>query len=126
MQTQNQPMFDTLCKRRLGKAIAVCEERGNQYGDTLRNGQWLASRAVARKFNDWGLTILSIASDTSCARALSIAGLVDIKYQRFEGGYKVDNLDDGINYSAVLVELMHELELKYGLDDKDDKYPGDK
>jgi hypothetical protein len=119
-------MFDDLCKRRLGKAISVCEQRGEEYGDTLRNGQWLVSRSVARQLADWGLTMGAINVEPSLARALAIAGLVDIKYQRFEGGYKVDNLDDGINYSAVLAELMHELELKYGLDDKDDKYPGDK
>lgn len=93
------PLFDALCKARLNKTIQVCEERGNQYGDTLKNCQWLVMRAVSERLDSWPLSM-------EAARKLAMAALVDIKYQRFEGGYKVDNLDDGINYAAVLAELM--------------------
>lgn len=117
-----QPMFDELCKRRLSKTIKVCEERGNQYGDTLRNGQWLVTRSVLGKFNSWGLTLYSVQTFPELARALAVAGLVDVKYQRLEGGYKEDHLDDGINYSAVLAELMLELERTYGPKGGDDDY----
>lgn len=93
------PLFDTLVARRLNKTIEIAKERGDQYGDTLKNCQWLKVRAVVRE-------VLKINITPTEARLLAIAGLCDIKYQRFEGGYKEDHLDDGINYDAVLAELM--------------------
>jgi hypothetical protein len=91
-------LFDELVEARLAKTLRICQERGTQYGDTLKNCQWLKVKAVALE--------LGIVLTTGEARLLAIAGLCDVKYQRFEGGFKVDNLDDGINYDAVLAELM--------------------
>lgn len=108
----SKPLFEQLLERRLGKAIKIGNERGNQYGDTLANGQWLVTLSVLREFWSWGLNIGDFEINergTDLARALAIAGLVDVKYQRFEGGFKEDHLDDGINYQAVLAELMKEL-----------------
>lgn len=93
------PLFDSLVAKRLNKTIEIAKERGDQYGDTLKNCQWLKVRAVVRK-------VLQIPITPAEARLLAIAGLCDVKYQRFEGGYKEDHLDDGINYDAVLAELM--------------------
>jgi hypothetical protein len=99
-QVNDLPLFDTLVSKRLNKTIEIAKERGDQYGDTLKNCQWLKLRAVAKELG-WTLTHVG-------ARLLAIAGLCDVKYQRFEGGYKEDHLDDGINYDAVLAELMKE------------------
>jgi hypothetical protein len=83
---------------RLNKTIGVCQERGSQYGDTLKNGQWLVLKSVAKE--------CGIELTVDQARKLAVAALCDVKYQRFEGGYKEDHCDDGINYLACLAELM--------------------
>jgi len=73
-------------------------QRGGEYGDTWRNCQWLAVKAVARR--------LGITLTTEQARKIAAAVLVDVKYQRLEGGYKEDSLIDGIAYEANLVAEM--------------------
>ena len=98
-QVNDLPLFDTLVEKRLNKTIEIARERGDQYGDTLKNCQWLKVRAVFQK-------VTGRAMSARFARLLAMAALGDIKYQRFEGGYKEDHLDDGINYDAVLAELM--------------------
>jgi hypothetical protein len=105
--SNEQPLFDELCRRRLGATIQVQKERGDQYGNTLENCQWLVTISVMRQLSRWGY-ILDVPQP-EVARAIAIAGLVDVKYQRFEGGYNEDHIDDGINYSAVLAELMDAL-----------------
>lgn len=42
-------------------------------------------------------------------RAISSAALVDVKYQRLEGGWNPDHLVDGINYMAFLHDEMREI-----------------
>lgn len=93
-----KPLFDTLCTKRLQKTLDICAERGTQYGDTWRNNRWLIMKSVATKL---GIPL----SDYQAIR-LGCAVLCDIKYARFEGPFKVDNCDDGINYLAVLAGLM--------------------
>lgn len=100
-------LFDEFCCRRLQKTLAVCEERGNQYGDTWRECQFLILKSVFEKI----FPNIEPAISQAEMRALACAALVDIKYIRFLGGYKEDNLDDGINYMAVLAEIMKSPEL---------------
>jgi hypothetical protein len=95
-------LFTKLVTKRLGRAIDIAGERGDDYGDTLTNCQWLAMNSIAKKL---GLDI-----SRRDLRRLAMAALVDIKYQRFEGGYKEDHIDDGINYQACLAELENQAE----------------
>ena len=96
-----EALFTSACRERLNHAIKLVEERGSQYGDTLKDCQWLVMRSVFDLIaEEEGLL------DKELARALAIAALVDIKYQRFQGGYKEDNVDDGINYLSILPEMI--------------------
>lgn len=45
-------------------------------------------------------------------RAIALAALVDVKYQRGEGGYKDDNIVDGVAYQLVLAEEIRQLDLE--------------
>lgn len=96
---KERPLFDELCSEKLEKAIRICRERGDEYGDTLRNGQWLIIAAVRRRLSD-------VPDCRDKDRCLTIAGLCDVKYQRWEGGFKLDHIDDNINYQSVLPALM--------------------
>jgi hypothetical protein len=107
-------MFNQLLTERLSKTIAIAAERGDQYGDTLRNCQWIIQLAVEKELK-------GVRSCPEKARALSIAGLCDIKYYRFAGGWRMDNIVDGINYLAVLPDLVQfakDAETSYRLMDK--------
>jgi hypothetical protein len=96
-----EPLFNSACKKRLNKAIEIVDQRGQQYGDTLRDCQWLIMRATIED-----LFASCRIFGAGCLRALAIAGLCDIKYQRVQGGYKEDNIDDGINYLSILPEMI--------------------
>jgi len=77
------------------------DTRGSQYADTMEHTQWLQLISVAERYG------IKITNDQ--ARAIAIAGLVDIKYWRSLGGFKKDNLIDGASYTAYLIgELDHQ------------------
>ena len=95
------PMFERRANATLKRVTDTFGQRGGEYGDTMKDCQWLTLRAVAIK--------LGIDIKPEHARAIAIAGMVDIKYQRMQGGYKDDNGVDGIAYTAFLVDEMLEL-----------------
>lgn len=92
-------LFEEYSQKTLREAIDVQNERGNQYGDTWLNSQFLITRSVFRALN------MSEPTIAQC-RAIAAAVLSDTKYQRFEGGYKADNIDDGINYQGFLKQAV--------------------
>lgn len=100
-----KPLFDELADatmERVKQTYTHTEEngRGAQYGDTMRQCQFLTVQAVDEaltyKDDDWRLAIF-------------LAGMVDMKLERMRGGYRDDNLIDLIAYSAALAELMRKL-----------------
>lgn len=93
-----KPLFERLATPTLARCQAVFTERGGQYGDTWKDCQFLVLRAV--------LSEIGVELDDNDCRAIALASLVDIKHQRFMGGWKEDNIDDGINYAAALAEQM--------------------
>src|SRR5688572_15668684 len=97
-----QPLFEKRAMASIKRVTDTFGQRGAEYGDTMRDCQWLALRAVAKKL---GVNIPA----GPVARAIAIAGMVDIKYQRYQGGYKDDNGIDGIAYGAFLADEMQEL-----------------
>lgn len=99
--TMNKPLFGELVSATLERAKSVQNERAGQYGDTWRNCRWLILKAVLRE--------LGVEVPDVYLRAIALASFDDMKYERFEGGYKEDNLDDGINYSAALAEQMRRI-----------------
>jgi hypothetical protein len=101
-QTKLEPLFESNANASIARVTSTFGQRGAEYGDTWRNAQWLAFRAVAKRFN------LSIPE--SALRPLCAAVLVDVKYQRLEGGYKDDSIIDGIAYAANLAEEMRVFE----------------
>lgn len=97
-----QPLFESNAGATLERVKSTFCQRGNEYGDTWKNCQFLTMKAIARKF---GITI-----PDKFYRALSAAALCDMKHQRLEGGYKDDSLVDGIAYEAFLAEEVRKLE----------------
>jgi len=88
------PLFDSNASKTLAKVSATFNQRGNEYGDTWRDCQWLNMKAAA------GLAGLTL--DTATARLLAAAALSDVKYQRMQGGWKDDTIVDRIAYDANL------------------------
>jgi hypothetical protein len=93
-----EPLFESNANASIARVTATFGQRGTEYGDTWRNAQWLAMRAVARK--------LAVQIPDEALRPLAAAALYDVKYQRLEGGYKDDSVIDGIAYGANLAEEM--------------------
>jgi len=91
-----EPLFDSYALATLGEVESTFTQRGTEYGDTWRNAQFLNMRAVAKALG------ASIPEDA--LRAIACAAFCDMKYQRMEGGYKKDNIIDGIAYYAVLAK----------------------
>lgn len=102
MSNKSEPLFESNANASIARVTSTFGQRGAEYGDTWRNAQWLAFRAVAKRF---GLEI-----PESAIRPLCAAVMVDVKYQRLEGGYKDDSIVDGIAYSANLAEEMRAFE----------------
>lgn len=94
-------LFDEQAGATLAQVSATFSQRGGEYGDTWRDCQWLTMKAVAREFQ--------CVLPPHVLRALAAAALVDVKYQRMQGGWKADNLIDGIAYGACLVAEVERL-----------------
>lgn len=91
-------LFESNAEATIKRVQATFRERGGEYGDTWEDCQWLALRAVAK---ERGVTIPG-----DSLRAIAAAVLVDVKYQRLQGGWKDDSVIDGIAYQANLAEEM--------------------
>lgn len=98
-----KPIFETFADTTLIRVRNTYSTRGTEYGDTWKNAQWLALKATRDKL---GLTI-----PDSTLRAVAAAVLVDVKYQRLEGGFKDDSVVDGIAYNALWAEEMQQQEV---------------
>lgn len=96
-----QPLFERRALASIARVTATFGQRGSEYGDTMKDCQWLALLAAAKAL---GYTI-----DPKHARAIAIGGMVDIKYQRFQGGYKDDTAIDGVAYESFWADEMREL-----------------
>lgn len=100
-EEEGMGLFDQHATKTLQKVAQTFNTRGDEYGDTWRDCQWLTMRAVANEFQ--------CVIPPQVYRALAAAALVDVKYQRMQGGWKSDNLIDGIAYGACLVEEVERL-----------------
>lgn len=94
----NNPLFESHANATIERVRATYSQRGGEYGDTWRNCQWLALKAAARK--------LGVQIPDKFLTAIAAAVLVDVKYQRLEGGYKDDSVVDGIAYQALWAQEM--------------------
>jgi len=98
--TARKALFGRYADATLARVRALYATRGAEYGDTWASCQWLTLQAVARQT---GCRIPLLAS-----RAIAAAVFVDMKHSRMLGGYKDDNLLDGIAYQALLAEEMRQ------------------
>ena len=93
-----KPLFEEAAGPILQECANVFQERGEQYGDTWRNCQWIKVKSAGKLL---GLNLTSV----QCA-ILAASAMCDLKHQREEGGYKRDSPVDGINYEALRVGLI--------------------
>lgn len=98
----SKPLFETRADSTLDKVRAIYADRGTSYSDTWRTCRFTNMKAVAKQL---GLTI-----DERFFRALCAAGFVDMKQERMSGGWKEDNMIDGIAYEALLIGEMDSLD----------------
>lgn len=96
------PLFQRRAEPTLKLAQDTFRTRGDQYGDTWADCQWLKLKAIL--FTMWG----KIPTPGQC-RAMALAAYADMKYQRMQGGYAEDHILDGINYDAALATEMREI-----------------
>ena len=105
MQQNTKPWFNNATETMSGEVAAVMAERGGQNGDSWKDNQQLAMKAVKREIDIHGSKI----TDNQNYRLLALAALVDIKYQRLMGGYKEDTPIDMVNYLYGLAYAVREM-----------------
>jgi hypothetical protein len=96
------PLFEEYVNESVTNCTAIFKQRGNEYSDTWRDCPFLTLRAVVKE-------VMGIDATTDQLRAIAAASLVDVKHQRMGGGWKADNLDDGLNYGHLLATCMKKL-----------------
>lgn len=98
------PIFESHTLTTIDRAKSTFTGRGDEYGDTWRECNFLKMKAVARA--------LGCEINPEHFRALATAAFCDMKYWRNLGGFKDDSLIDGINYDGFLAEEMRQLTAK--------------
>lgn len=96
------PLFEQRVTATLKRCTDTFRARGDQYGDTWRDCQHLALRAAI--FQMFGLKPTKVQCE-----ALSAGVMVDLKYQRLQGGYDRDHPIDGVNYLAYFEDAMRDV-----------------
>lgn len=96
MSKHKKPNFEENADVTLGKVYETYAKRGQQYADTWGTCRFAVMKAVA--------DALGQRIDDRCFRALASAAFVDMKQERMTGGWKEDNMIDGIAYGAYLAE----------------------
>lgn len=105
--------FDRACSNTLQRALEVQAQRGMEYGDTwaLENmrptfTEATLSAILLRKSDFDGITMEEI-------RLIVLAALIDVKDSRVAtGDWKLDSVEDGINYRAAYATFREEYEEK--------------
>ena len=96
-----KPKFESNADATLDRVRATYAQRGGEYADTWGTCRFHVMMSVAKEL---GSTI-----SPQHFRALASAALCDMKNERMTGGWKEDNMIDGIAYDAFLVEEMRML-----------------
>ena len=95
---KHKPKFESNADATLDRVRATYSQRGGEYADTWGTCRFPVMTSVAKEL---GSTI-----SPQHFRALASAALCDMKNERMTGGWKEDNMIDGIAYDAFLVEEM--------------------
>jgi hypothetical protein len=106
-QVQDKPKqaaFNSAADRTLARAAAIHQQRGSEYEDSwaLENVHAPFITHVLREV--FGLTGASAEE----LRLVMAAALVDVKDSRMGGVFKLDTIDDGINYRAAFCSWMED------------------
>lgn len=96
-----KPTFETYVEDTLNRATSICTQRGTEYKDSWANPSTKMLDAVCAN--------LKVEIPEYAKRAIMLAVLVDVKYNRLDGGYKDDTILDSINYNAALAAEMQRL-----------------
>jgi len=99
-----QAAFNAAADRTLTRAQAIHRQRGNEYQDSwaLENVHAPFITHVLREV--FGLSGASAEE----LRLIMAAALVDVKDSRMGGEFKLDTIDDGINYRAAFCSWMED------------------
>lgn len=96
-----KPTFERLADSTIQEVTATYAQRGAQYGDSWANSSWNTVNAVCGQL---GVTI-----PPEFRRAIALAFLCDVKYNRHTGGFKRDTLIDSIAYQAALAQAIEDI-----------------
>lgn len=98
-----EPTFNRACRMVLEDALKTQAQRGGEYGDSwaLDKMNAIFLKAVLKEFD--------VSLDDAQIRIVMLAALTDVKDSRIaNGNIKTDSVVDGINYRAVLIQLLNE------------------
>lgn len=103
---ESKQTFERMADSTLERCRDLYKERGEQYSDTwaIDNLVLTLTKAIFAKFGwAWG--------KPEQLRIVLAAALADVKDSRLQGdGSVADSLEDGINYRAVLNQMLKEYE----------------
>jgi hypothetical protein len=98
------PAFNAAADATLARAGAVHTRRGGEYGDTwaLKNLSTTFLDSVLRDL------LLTTWATPAAKRLIVIAALIDVKESRMLGDWKLDTVEDSINYRAAFATWREE------------------
>ena len=99
----DRPAFNAASETTLQRAIDVSSQRGGEYLDS-----WHVDNQVSTFLNH----VLSLPTvpgrEREYKRLLMVAALIDVKDSRMGGPWKLDTVDDGINYRGAFATWREE------------------
>jgi hypothetical protein len=97
--------FNAASEKTLNRSLAIGSQRGGEYLDS-----WHIDNQKTT-FIDHVLALpLFYGHEREYKRLLMAASLVDVKESRMSGPFKLDTIDDGINYRAAFATWREEYE----------------
>lgn len=102
VEAPKRPAFNEAADRTLTRAQSIHNQRGNEYQDS-----WALENVHAPFINHVLSEVFGLAgANAEELRLLLVAALVDVKDSRMGGAFKLDTIDDGINYRAAFASWM--------------------
>ena len=102
-----EPVFESALSRVMEGCLSIGAQRGAEYQDT-----WALENQVST-FLDAVLREIGAPNfSREQKRLILLAALVDVKDSRMLGPWKRDSVEDGLNYRAVLLDLMEQYRAK--------------
>lgn len=97
--------FNAACENTLRRSLAISDQRGGEYQDS-----WHVDNQVTTFIEHVLRLPIVPGREREYRRLIAVASLVDVKDSRMGGPWKLDTVDDGVNYRGAFATWREEYE----------------